>query len=84
MYSSLIGKIEKAKRYAQERDRVRFSGFTVAFRGEHDTYQVTFREDAWGCSCQFFHGHSVCSHTLALQRILGEMLPTTALVHNPV
>jgi hypothetical protein len=29
MQSSLIGKIEKAKRYAQETDRISFSEFTV-------------------------------------------------------
>jgi len=33
MQSSLIGKIEKAKRYAQETDRISFSEFTVKFRG---------------------------------------------------
>ena len=36
MRSSLIGKIEKAKRYAQEPERVTFSGFTAVFRGEND------------------------------------------------
>ena len=38
MQSSLIGKIEKAKRYAREQDRVVFSDFEVSFRGEHNTY----------------------------------------------
>lgn len=75
MHSSLIGKIEKAKRYAQERDRVRFVEFTVNFRGEHDVYQVALRDGRLHCSCHFFAGWGLCSHTMALEKILGEMLP---------
>ena len=35
MQSSLIGKIEKANRYAQETDRVTFHELSVNFRGEN-------------------------------------------------
>ncbi len=83
MKSSLIGKVLKAKRYAQEQQRAHFSTFTVLFRGEHGTYQVTYQDGSWECSCQFFGPHGVCSHTMALQRILGEMLPDLALAHHP-
>jgi hypothetical protein len=75
VHSSLIGKIEKAKRYAEERDRVTFSEFKVDFRGEHDSYAVSFKDGQWTCSCNFFGGWKVCSHTMAMQKILGEMLP---------
>lgn len=75
MHSSLIGKIEKARRYAEERDRVRFASFRTTFRGEHDTYTVEFDAGRWRCTCNFFAGWGVCSHTMALQRILAEMLP---------
>jgi hypothetical protein len=75
MNSGLIGKVEKAKRYAQERDRARFCEFTVAFRGENDHHTVSFKEGTWRCSCDFFAGNGLCSHTMALERILGEMLP---------
>jgi len=78
MHSSLIGKIEKARRYAQERDRVTFAGFKTTFRGEHDTYEVDFDGGRWHCTCNFFGGWGICSHTMALQRILGEMLPKEA------
>jgi hypothetical protein len=78
MHSSLIGKIEKARRYAQERDRISFTGFKTTFRGEHDTYDVEYVGGRWKCSCNFFAGWGVCSHTMALQRILGEMLPKEA------
>ncbi len=44
MHSSLIGKIEKAKRYAEERERITFSDFTVSFQGEHDSYTLTYKD----------------------------------------
>jgi len=73
--SSLIGKIEKAKRYAQEKDRVSFADFQVNFRGEHNTYTLTYKQGEWHCSCDFFSSWGVCSHIMATQRILVEMLP---------
>ena len=76
MNSSLIGKIEKAKRYAQEPERVQFHGFEVAFRGSHDVYRVSFDQGRWQCSCHFFSLYGVCSHTMAMQRLLGVMLPS--------
>ncbi len=76
MYSSLVSKIMKAKRYAQERDRVSFSDFRVSFRGENDLHQVSYHEGAWDCTCNFFGSHRVCCHSMALEKILGEMLPT--------
>jgi hypothetical protein len=74
MQSSLIGKVEKAKRYADERHRVTFLNFTLKFSGEHSSYLVNYREGAWHCSCAFFSKWNTCSHTMAMQRILGEML----------
>lgn len=75
MNYSLIGKIEKAKRYAQERDRITFTAFTATFRGEHDTYTISYHDHQWHCTCPYFVGHRVCSHSMALERILAEMLP---------
>jgi hypothetical protein len=77
--SSLIGKIEKAKRYAQERDRICFSSLSVNFRGENDSHQVSLDGEHWSCSCDFFAGWGTCAHTMTLERILGEMLPREAL-----
>ncbi len=79
MQSSLIGKIEKAKRYAQETERVTFSELSVKFRGEHDNYDTSYKEGKWYCSCHFFSSWGICSHTMALQRILSNMLPNEAL-----
>lgn len=79
MQSSLIGKIEKAKRYAQETERVTFSEFSVKFRGENGNYNIEYKGGEWHCSCHFFSGWRCCSHTMALQKILGNMLPDKAL-----
>ena len=74
MYSSVIGKIEKAKRYAEEKGRVTFSSFVVNFRGENDDHKVEYSDGNLTCTCAFFAGHDFCSHSMALQRMLEEML----------
>jgi len=79
MQSSLIGKIEKAKRYAQEKDRVTFSALSVKFRGENDEYSVSYGDGKWRCTCRFFSQWGLCSHTMAMEQILREMLPEEAL-----
>ncbi len=79
MQSSLIGKIEKAKRYAQETERISFTGLSVKFRGDNDTYTTGFKNGKWSCTCNFFSNWGICSHTMALEKILGKMLPKEAL-----
>ena len=74
MDSGIIGKIEKARRYAEEKERVTFTSFKATFQGNHNTYDVGFDSGAWQCGCHFFATRGVCSHTMALQRILEDML----------
>jgi hypothetical protein len=76
--SSLIGKIEKAKLYAQEPDRITFSSFTAQFRGENDNYTLSYKSGEWQCSCHFFSQWGICSHVMAIQQILAAMLPAEA------
>ena len=71
----LIGKIQKANLYAREPDRVTFSELTTTFRGENDTHTVGFRDDHWRCDCDFFSSNAICSHVMAIQKLLGSMLP---------
>ena len=77
MNSSMIGKIEKAHRYAREPERVKFQDFTATFEGGHDSYTVSHTERGWECSCHTFETHVIgtCSHIMAMQQMLGEMLP---------
>jgi hypothetical protein len=74
--SSMIGKIEKARRYAEEPERVRFQSFSVTFQGTHDTYTTALNGDDFTCSCHFFDVQQMgtCCHIMALQRMLAPML----------
>ena len=74
MDSGMIGKIEKAKRYAQERNRIHFSDFTVTFDGENNSHTVHYTNAEWKCDCDFFIMHTRCSHTMALEMILEGMV----------
>lgn len=80
MNSGLIGKIDKAKKYAQERDRMHVNTLQVDFRGENDTHHVALEADVWRCTCDFFSGWGACAHTMALERILDGMIPTAAIL----
>ena len=71
----MIGKIEKAKRYAEERTRIHITTLSVTFDGENGVHQVSFDGHKWQCDCGYFHSHSVCSHTMALEHVLEGMVP---------
>ena len=75
MDSGMIGKIQKAKYYAEQLDRIRFNEFKVTFEGNNHTHLVSCSDGLWSCDCGFFAKRGVCSHTMALERILGVMLP---------
>ena len=74
MDSGLIGKIDKAKRYAQERKRVHFTEFTVTFDGDNNPHTVLYGKGEWKCDCDFFRTRGRCSHTMALEMILEGMI----------
>lgn len=74
MDSGMIGKIQKAKRYAEERDRIHFSQFTVTFDGTNNPHTVQYENGQWSCDCDFFHTRGRCSHTMALEMILEGMI----------
>ena len=73
--AGMISKIQKAKRYAQEVDRISFDSFQVTFRGDHDTYTVSYDQGRWSCQCNFFTSRGVCSHTMTMERVLSGILP---------
>jgi len=78
MQSSLIGKIEKAHRYAQEPERITINEFSAIFRGANDDHTIHYSEHHWSCTCHFFQDRGLCAHTMALEKILGAMLPIEA------
>ena len=74
MHSSIIGKIDKAKKYAEEKDRVSITSLKATFQGNHNTYAVGLESGSWHCECRSFRTRGMCSHTMAIQRMLDEML----------
>jgi hypothetical protein len=66
----MIGKIEKAKRYAEQRDRIRIDALSVTFEGENNDHTVHMSDGFWQCDCDFFQTRGRCSHTMALEKIL--------------
>lgn len=76
----MIGKIEKAKRYAEERDRIRIDSFTASFEGSNNTHTVSLHDGEWQCTCDFFQTRGRCSHTMALEIILKDMLPESVAI----
>jgi len=83
MDSAMIGKIQKAKRYAEEPERIQIQQLAVTFRGEHNTYNLSFDHGTWHCTCSFFSSRGICSHSMALERILGPMLPGPSAPEEP-
>ena len=75
MQSSLIGKIEKARQYAREPERITFHNFEVGFRGKNDSHTAGLKDNKWFCSCDFFSSWNTCCHTMALEKVFSQMLP---------
>jgi hypothetical protein len=71
----MIGKIEKAKRYAEQRDRICIESLTVTFDGENNPHAVHLQNGEWQCDCDFFQSRGRCSHTMALEIVFEGMIP---------
>jgi hypothetical protein len=70
MDSGLLRKREKAKRYSEERNRIRIETLKVTFDGDNNPHTVHFENGSWQCDCDFFRTRLECSHTMALEMIL--------------
>lgn len=70
MDSGIIGKIQKSKQYASERERIKINTLSVTLQGKNNAHQVSFQDGKWLCDCDFFKTRDRCSHTMALERIL--------------
>ena len=70
MDSGIIGKIQKSKQYASERERIKINTLSVTLQGQNNPHKVSFKNGKWLCDCDFFQTRDRCSHTMALERIL--------------
>lgn len=76
--SGLIGKIEKAHRYAQEPHRIRIQGLSATFGGDNSSYALSLDGDSWTCDCHTAETFGDCQHVMALQLLLKPMLSEDA------
>lgn len=73
--SGMINKIQKAKQYASEPERIHFESLRAAIDGNNGNHAVEFADGHWRCDCDYFAHHHLCSHTMAMERVLGKMAP---------
>ncbi len=74
MHSDMIGKIAKARRYAQEPERILLNNLQARFRGGNNDHLITLEHDQWTCDCSFFRMRQTCAHVMAFQQIFNPML----------
>ena len=73
----LIGKLEKAKRYAEDRKRFRFDKFDLTFHGDNNEHHVAYDNGVFQCDCEFFLTHQRGGHSMALEILLKDMIVET-------
>lgn len=83
MHSGMIGKIEKAHRYAEDRSRFDVNALAVTIRGNNGDHQVRFEDGEWQCECTFFARERRCAHTMALELVLAGMIREQASESRP-
>lgn len=76
---NVVSDVQKAHRYAAEKDRVRVLAFDVSFKGDNDDHIVHFEDSAFHCSCDFFRSRAVCVHTMTLEKLLKGMIVVQAM-----
>ncbi len=77
MDSGMIGKVAKAHRYAEERERFRFTKLQVTVHGNNSDHTVSLDGEQWNCTCEFFQHRQACAHTMALEIMFEKMLPAS-------
>ena len=83
MESGMISQLQKAKRYADEPERVTFETLTLHFQGDNNEYDLVLDQDGWVCSCPGFGMHGLCPHIMSLERLLRPMLKRPPMPYGP-
>ncbi len=78
MQSALHGMIEKAHRYAQEPDRLRFESLTTRVRGDNSEHTVRLAQGRLSCDCNHWVHEGLCAHVLTVERVFRQHLPAHA------
>lgn len=77
---NIVSDVEKAKQYADEPDRITFKSFNAKFKGDHGEYNINYDDGKWDCDNSYFRSRGVCSHTMAMERLLKDMVQPLMLV----
>ena len=78
MQSTVLAKAEKARRYAEEPDRLKVTRLEATFEAGGGSHELVYGADGWSCDCEFFGQQAVCQHTEAASRLLDAHLPDGA------
>lgn len=79
----MINKIQKAKEYAEQPERVTFHTLTMEFRGDNSNYTLSLTPEGWSCSCPGFHKYGICPHIMAVEKMFQPMLKRDPLPYAP-
>jgi hypothetical protein len=80
---NVVSDVEKAHRYADERDRLRIVSFASTFHGNNSEHIVRYNDGDWDSDSASFKMRGVSSHVIALERLLKGMVePTTSLAEH--
>ncbi len=74
MDTSMINKIQKAKEYAQQPEKVTFHSLALEFRGDNSEYHLELAPDGWSCSCPGFQKYGICPHVMTIEKMFKPML----------
>ncbi len=74
MNSSMVNKIVKAKQYAERPERATLLSFEADFDGDNGIHRISYDNGTWRCNCDFFGAWQICSHTMAMERMLDPMV----------
>lgn len=82
--SAMISQIEKAMLYANEPERITFNSFEVHFKGDNNDHIVTYQDGQWCSTSNYFQAHGICSHIMALERMLNGSVKPVEIQMSPV
>lgn len=83
MDASMINKIQKAKEYAEQPERVTFHTLSMQFQGDNDTYHMGLGADGWSCTCPGFQKYGICPHIMAVEKLFKPMLKKEPMPYAP-
>ena len=67
--------VQKAHRYSQEPDRIRFRGFSVVVAGDNASHVVGFDGERLACDCDHSQHEGICAHVVAFEKMFRVHLP---------